>query len=96
MRTDPPPHTESALCTIYPAAATLPFRNPPPLRRSAFCRICPAAAIRFLQNQPHCDNPSFAESAPITAIRPSQKQKFELFCNFFAIADSSPSPESEQ
>lgn len=52
MRTDAPLRAESALCTIYPAAATLPFRNPPPLRRSTLCEICPAAAIRFLQNQP--------------------------------------------
>lgn len=52
MRTDAPLHAEPALCTIYPAAATLPFRNPPPLRRSVFCRICPAATIHPLQNQP--------------------------------------------
>ena len=81
MWTGAPLRAEPALCTIYPAAATLPFRNPPPLRRSAFCRICPAAAIRFLQNQPHCDDPSFAESAPPLRRSAHRKNKKS---NFFA------------
>lgn len=68
----------------------LPRCGNPPFPESA-----PATVIRLLQDIPRRGNPLFTESAPITAIRPSQKQKIEPFCNFFAIADSSPPPESE-
>lgn len=77
-------------------ALNQPFARSTLLRQPSLSGIRPATAVRLLQDMPRRGNPLFAESAPpIPAIRPSQKQKIELICNFFAIADSSPPLESE-